>query len=134
MSPLLAPKVGDLPEMLPPFGYGRTQAKAIKFKGFQTDLDMVPLGPLKTAHSEVMEPYKTIVDRYDGTVYPNIAHRQGEMRVVDLLRDGLTVEQMAELVKSDDSSCRSQRRSIASTASAFDTPVRLTSSSDFSPT
>ena len=48
------------------------QAKAIKFKGFQTDLDMVPLGPLKTAHSEVMEPYKTIVDRYDGTVYPNM--------------------------------------------------------------
>jgi hypothetical protein len=44
------------------------QAKAIKFKGFQTDLDMVPLGPLKTAHSEVMDPYKTIVDRYDGTV------------------------------------------------------------------
>src|SRR5262249_56106656 len=37
------------------------QAKAIKFKGFQTDLDMVPLGPLKTAHSEVMDPYKTIV-------------------------------------------------------------------------
>ena len=30
-------------------------AKAIKFKGFQTDLDMVPLGPLKTAHSEVMD-------------------------------------------------------------------------------
>jgi hypothetical protein len=48
------------------------QAKAIKFKGFQTDLDMVPLGPLKTAHSEVMDPYKTIVDRYDGTVYPNM--------------------------------------------------------------
>jgi len=48
------------------------QARAIKFKGFQTDLDMVPLGPLKTAHSEVMDPYKTIVDRYDGTVYPNM--------------------------------------------------------------
>jgi hypothetical protein len=48
------------------------QSRAIKFKGFQTDLDMVPLGPLKTAHSEVMEPYKTIVDRYDGTVYPNM--------------------------------------------------------------
>jgi hypothetical protein len=48
------------------------QARAIKFKGFQTDFDMVPLGPLKTAHSEVMEPYKTIVDRYDGTVYPNM--------------------------------------------------------------
>jgi hypothetical protein len=44
-------------------------AKATKFKGFQTDLDMVPLGPLKTAHSEVMDHYKTIVDRYDGTVY-----------------------------------------------------------------
>ena len=48
------------------------QARADKFKGFQTDLDMVPLGPLKTAHSEVMEPYKTILDRYDGTVYPNM--------------------------------------------------------------
>src|SRR6516165_10808684 len=48
------------------------QARADKFKGFQTDLDMVPLGPLKTAHSEVMDPYKTIVDRYDGTVYPNM--------------------------------------------------------------
>ena len=48
------------------------QARADKFKGFQTDLDMVPLGPLKTTHSEVMDPYKTIVDRYDGTVYPNM--------------------------------------------------------------
>jgi hypothetical protein len=47
-------------------------ARAVKFKGFQTDLDMVPLGPLKTAHSEVMDHYKTIVDRYDGTVYPNM--------------------------------------------------------------
>ena len=46
--------------------------KAVKFKGFQKDLDMVPLGPLKTAHSEVMDHYKTIVDRYDGTVYPNM--------------------------------------------------------------
>ena len=44
-------------------------ARAIKFKGFQTHLDMVPLGPLKTAHSEVMDHYRTIVDRYDGTVY-----------------------------------------------------------------
>jgi hypothetical protein len=42
-------------------------ARAMKFKGFQTDLDMVPLGPLKTGHSVVMDPYKTIVDRYDGT-------------------------------------------------------------------
>ncbi|MGB8629672.1 MAG: murein L,D-transpeptidase catalytic domain-containing protein [Xanthobacteraceae bacterium] len=47
-------------------------ARAIKFKGFERDLDMVPLGPLKTAHSEVMDHYKTIVDRYDGTVYPNM--------------------------------------------------------------
>jgi hypothetical protein len=47
-------------------------ARAIKFKGFQTDLDMVPLGPLKTARSETMEHYKTIVDRYDGTVYRNM--------------------------------------------------------------
>jgi hypothetical protein len=46
--------------------------RAIKFKGFQKDLDMVPLGPLKTAHSEVMDHYKTIVDRYDGTVYRNM--------------------------------------------------------------
>jgi hypothetical protein len=47
-------------------------AKAVKFKGFQRDLDMTPLGPLKTAHSEVMRHYKTIVDRYDGTVYRNM--------------------------------------------------------------
>src|ERR1700745_391858 len=47
-------------------------AKAVKFKGFQKDLDMVPLGPLKTAHSEVMDHYKTNVDRYEGTVYPNM--------------------------------------------------------------
>jgi hypothetical protein len=47
-------------------------AKAVKFKGFQKDLDMVPLGPLKVAHSEVMDHYRTIVDRYDGTVYRNM--------------------------------------------------------------
>ena len=55
--------------------HGRTNgpnAKATKFKGFQRDLDMVPLGPLKTAHPEVMEHYRTIVDRYDGTVYRNM--------------------------------------------------------------
>jgi L,D-transpeptidase catalytic domain len=55
--------------------HGKTNgphARATKFKGFQTDLDMVPLGPLKTAHSEVMDHYKTIVDRYDGTVYRNM--------------------------------------------------------------
>jgi len=48
------------------------QVKAVKFKGFQKDLDMVPLGPLKTEPSEVMDYYKTIVDRYDGTVYNNM--------------------------------------------------------------
>lgn len=47
-------------------------AKAVKFKGFQRDLDMVPLGPLKTAHAEVMDHYRTIVDRYNGTVYRNM--------------------------------------------------------------
>ncbi len=47
-------------------------AQATKFKGFRTDLDMVPLGPLKTAHSIELDPYKTIVDRYDGTIYPNM--------------------------------------------------------------
>ena len=55
--------------------HGRTNgpnARATKFKGFQRDLDMVPLGPLKTAHPEVMEHYRTIVDRYDGTVYRNM--------------------------------------------------------------
>jgi hypothetical protein len=55
--------------------HGKTNgpnARAIKFKGFQRDLDMVPLGPLKTARSEVMDHYKTIVDRYDGTVYRNM--------------------------------------------------------------
>jgi hypothetical protein len=46
--------------------------KATKFKGFQSDLDMVPLGPLKTTHSEMMDHYKTIVDRYDGTVYRDL--------------------------------------------------------------
>ncbi len=55
------------------------QVKAVKFAGFQEDLDMVPLGPLKTAHSEVMDHYKTIVDHYDGTVYRNmiVAELQG---------------------------------------------------------
>jgi hypothetical protein len=48
------------------------QVKAVKFKGFQKDLDMVPLGPLKTMHSEVMDYYETIIDRYDGTVYNNM--------------------------------------------------------------
>ena len=55
--------------------HGRTNgsiARATKFKGFQRDLDMVPLGPLKTAHPEVMEHYRTIVDRYDRTVYRNM--------------------------------------------------------------
>jgi L,D-transpeptidase catalytic domain len=47
-------------------------AQATKFKGFQTDLDMVPLGPLKTDHSMELDPYKTIVDRYDGTIYRNM--------------------------------------------------------------
>lgn len=47
-------------------------ARATKFKGFQRDLDMVPLGPLKITSPEVMHHYDTIVDRYDGTVYRNM--------------------------------------------------------------
>jgi L,D-transpeptidase catalytic domain len=47
-------------------------ARAVKFKGFQRDLDMVPLGPLKTTRSEVMDHYTTITDRYNGTVYRNM--------------------------------------------------------------
>ena len=49
-------------------------AKATKFKGFQRDLDMVPLGPLKSipASAEVTSHYRTIVDRYDKTVYRNM--------------------------------------------------------------
>ena len=48
------------------------QVKAVKFAGFQKDLDMVPLGPLRTEHSEVMDQYETIIDHYDGTVYSNM--------------------------------------------------------------
>ena len=57
--------------------HGRTNgphAKATKFKGFQRDLDMVPLGPLKTvpAPPELTAHYSTIVDRYDKSVYRNM--------------------------------------------------------------
>ena len=38
-------------------------ARAVKFKGFQRDLDMVPLVPLNPARPEVMDQYRTIVDR-----------------------------------------------------------------------
>lgn len=47
-------------------------AKATQFKGFQRDLDMVPLGPLKVASPEVMQKYSTIVDKYDGSVFRNL--------------------------------------------------------------
>lgn len=47
-------------------------SRATKFKGFQRDLDMVPLGPLKIARHEVMQHYTTIVDRFDGTAYRNM--------------------------------------------------------------
>jgi len=49
-------------------------ARATKFKGFQRNLDMVPLGPLKSvpASAEVTSHYRTIVDRYDKTVYRNM--------------------------------------------------------------
>ncbi|HYV69426.1 MAG TPA: murein L,D-transpeptidase catalytic domain family protein [Pseudolabrys sp.] len=49
-------------------------ARATKFKGFQRDPNMVPLGPLKAVHAppEVADHYRTIVDRYDKTVYRNM--------------------------------------------------------------
>ena len=49
-------------------------ARAIKFKGFERDPNMVPLGPLKTVHAPpaVADHYRTIVDRYDKTVYRNM--------------------------------------------------------------
>jgi L,D-transpeptidase-like protein len=55
--------------------HGRTNGpnvRATKFKGFQRDLDMVPLGPLKTERAQVFAQYSTIVDRYDRTVYRNL--------------------------------------------------------------
>jgi hypothetical protein len=55
--------------------HGRTNgpnARATKFKGFQRDLDMVPLGPLKTERAQVFPQYSTIVDRYDRTVYRDL--------------------------------------------------------------
>ncbi|MBX9826131.1 MAG: murein L,D-transpeptidase catalytic domain family protein [Xanthobacteraceae bacterium] len=55
--------------------HGKTNGPNVrptKFKGFQRDLDMVPLGPLKTSHPESMEQYRTVVDRFDGTVYRNL--------------------------------------------------------------
>jgi hypothetical protein len=70
---LLDFKSGDVTAHFPAHGRANgPNAKAVKLKGFQKDLDMVPLGPLKTAHSAVMDHYKTIVDRYDGTVYRNM--------------------------------------------------------------
>jgi hypothetical protein len=64
-------------------------AKAVKFKGFQRDLDIVPLGPLKTADSEVMGHYKTIVERYDGTVYRNMIIARCAISVPQLDRAGV---------------------------------------------
>jgi hypothetical protein len=55
--------------------HGRTNGpheRAVKFKGFQRDLDMVPLGPLKTHRAEAMDQYRTVVDRYDRKVYPGL--------------------------------------------------------------
>ena len=51
------------------------------------------------AHSEVMDPYKTIVDRYDGTVYSN-------MIVVVLDGSPRTTVTSATLPRSNGSSTR----------------------------
>ena len=47
-------------------------ARAIKFKGFQTDLDMVPLGPLKNRSFRSDGSLQDNCGPYDGTVYPGM--------------------------------------------------------------
>jgi hypothetical protein len=45
--------------------------KATKFRGFRSDHDMVPLGPLRTAAADasVVSHYRTISDKYTGQVW-----------------------------------------------------------------
>src|SRR5262249_38678338 len=47
-------------------------AKAVKVKCLQRYSNKTPLGTLKPANSQVIGRNKTIVDRYDGTVYRNM--------------------------------------------------------------
>ena len=45
--------------------------RATKFRGFRSDHDMVPLGPLRTAAADasVTSHYRTIADKYTGQVW-----------------------------------------------------------------
>lgn len=47
--------------------------KATRFRGFQGNHNMTPLGPLRTASSMTdMDHYRTIADRYDGRTYTGL--------------------------------------------------------------
>ncbi|MGZ3692958.1 MAG: murein L,D-transpeptidase catalytic domain-containing protein [Bdellovibrionota bacterium] len=47
--------------------------KATRFRGFQSDHSMTPLGPLRTAaRIEIMEHYRDITDRSTGKVYSEL--------------------------------------------------------------
>ena len=45
--------------------------RATKFRGFRSDHDMVPLGPLRTAavDASVVSHYRTITDKYTGKIW-----------------------------------------------------------------
>lgn len=45
--------------------------RATKFRGFRSDHDMVPLGPLRTAAAEdsITSHYRTITDKYTGQIW-----------------------------------------------------------------
>ena len=45
--------------------------RATKFRGFRSDHDMVPLGPLRTAAADasITSHYRTITDKYTGQVW-----------------------------------------------------------------
>lgn len=47
--------------------------RATRFRGFQSNHDMTPLGPLRTAASPTdMDHYRRIADRYDGRSYDGL--------------------------------------------------------------
>jgi hypothetical protein len=48
--------------------------RATKFRGFRSDHDMVPLGPLRTAASDasITSHYRTIADKYTGQVWSGL--------------------------------------------------------------
>jgi hypothetical protein len=61
-------------------------ARAIKFKGFQTNLDMVPLGPLKTYGDRADMTKWTDFNKIYITYFQLIAYRRGRPLVPRVLR------------------------------------------------